>query len=127
MTRKYDARGELVEEACYGTDGEPTLSDEGWSRITYVNDDLGRAIERAHFGVRGEPVIGKDERYHRGKRSLDERGNPLEVAFFGTDGWPIAIADSNSKRHCAWLVSRWAAKGTEMARECFDASGRLIP
>ena len=69
-----------------GVEGEPVLKDKGWARITYVNDELGRSIERAHFGVRGEPVIGRNDRYHRGKRVLDERSNMLSSLYLEQTG-----------------------------------------
>ena len=47
-------------------DGEPVLNDEGFARVTNVNDEFGRTIEQAFFGIQGEPVVGtKNYRYHR--------------------------------------------------------------
>ena len=56
-------------EAFFGTDGEPILNDEGFARVNYVNDEVGRILEQAFFGVQGEPVVGTNRyRYHRVKR-----------------------------------------------------------
>jgi hypothetical protein len=127
MTRRYDKRKALVEEAYFGVSGEPVLSDEGSARITYVNDERGRPIEWAHFGVRGEPVIGKSVPSHRVKGVLDEQGRFLEVSLFGTDGKPQVLAFGEGRRRCARLVLRYGAEREVTSRDCFDALGTPVP
>jgi YD repeat-containing protein len=49
----YDARGNLIEVACYGIDGKPTLSEDGYARVTRSYDALGNVTEVAHYGIDG--------------------------------------------------------------------------
>lgn len=126
LTQRFDSNNSLVEEAYFGSDGEPFLKGDGWSRVTYVRDKLGRDIERAYFGVHGEPVIERTQRFHRGKRVLDDRENMLELETFGTDGKPLVLKWSDGTRSCARRVWRYDAKNKQVGEVCFDAAGRIV-
>jgi hypothetical protein len=103
------------------------LNDRGFARAKLVNDDLGREIERSYFGVRGEPVVGKNNfAYHRASQKLDPRGNPVEFATFGLDGRPIEVVDPATGRRCAKLVRRFDPNNKEIESHCLDASGAPV-
>jgi hypothetical protein len=111
----------------FGVNGEPVLNDGRFARISVTNDKLGRQVEWAYFGIRGEPTIGPEDRpYHRARRILDERGNVLELATFGLDGKPVEVLDAASGRRCAKLVRRFDATNKEIDSKCFDATGNAI-
>jgi hypothetical protein len=97
-TRRYDDGGQVIEEAYFGTEGEPVISEDGYARIVKVYDALGHLVEWAHFGTQGEKVIGTKEDYHRAKLVLDERGNRLELAFFGPNDKPMLRKEGYFRR-----------------------------
>ena len=104
------------------------MNDRGFSRVKIVNDDLGREIEWSYYGIWSEPVIGKNSyAYHRARRKLDLRGNPLEFATFGLDGKPIEVVDSATGRRCARLVRSFDAGNNQTDSQCFDATGMPVP
>jgi hypothetical protein len=65
--------------------------------------------------------------FHRLRRILDERGNVLEVATFGTDGEPLEVLDATGGRRCAKLIRHFDATNKEIDSECFDAVGNPRP
>jgi hypothetical protein len=121
-TRSYDPQGALLENAFFGVAGEPVLIDEGFARVTFVNDEFGRTIEQAFFGRRGEPVIGtKNYPYHRAKYVLNEQGNQLEFATFGTDEKPINVKEGYAK-----TARRYDPRGALVEVAYFGTSGEPV-
>ena len=57
VTRVYDARGNVTEEAVFGTDGKPVLHKAGGAKFTRIYDGQGNVTEIAFFGVDGKPVL----------------------------------------------------------------------
>ena len=124
--RNFDEKNFLIEEAYFRPDGELFVGKEGWARQTYVRDSLGRDVEKAYFGARGEPVIDSTEHFHRGVRVLDEKENMLELTTYGTNGKPLALKRAKGKFACARTVWRYDAKGNQTAETCYDTAGRLL-
>ena len=60
FTHRYNDYGDLIEEAYFGTDGEPVLGNDGYARPHAVIDRNGRVIEEAYFGTDGKPVNAKE-------------------------------------------------------------------
>ena len=60
FTRRYNDYGDLIEEAYFGTGGEPVLRDDGYARLTRVIDRDGHIIEEAYIGTDREPVKQKN-------------------------------------------------------------------
>ena len=60
-TWRYDERGNVIEVAYFGTDGQPSLrKDWGMARVTYRHDQRGNIVDRVHFGVDGQPILRRD-------------------------------------------------------------------
>jgi hypothetical protein len=61
ITSVYDAHGNNVENAYYGTDGKPVLRrDWGIARVTNSYDARGYRVEQAYLGTDGKPALRKD-------------------------------------------------------------------
>ena len=130
-----------IEEAYFGTEGEPVVSEDGYARIVKVYDALGRVVEWAHFGVQGEKVIGTKEDYHRARVVLDERGNRLEFAAFGPDDKPVLLKEGYSRKVMRYDVHDHLLEdayfgvddepvvgdaGYSRATQTFDSRGKVI-
>jgi hypothetical protein len=53
-----------VEWACFGIDGQPVLTKDGYHKLTLKYDGQGNVREWAYFGVDGQPVLHKNG-YHK--------------------------------------------------------------
>ena len=102
------------------------LTTDRRARITFVNDERGRSIGRAHFGVRGEPVVGTTEAYHRARRRLDDQSKMLEFALFGTDGQPVEVIDFQRSRRRARFVFHYGTDRQQGGPDFFDARGNPV-
>ena len=56
LTQAYDDRGNITEQAYFGTDGEPILSKKGYARITWSYDDAGNRNKTVRYNLDGEEV-----------------------------------------------------------------------
>jgi len=89
---RRNARGALVEEHAFGTDGMPTLTDDGYSRTCIRHDARGNVIEELLFGVNGEPVLCTDG-YSVRQLSYDARDRALTIKLLGVRGEPVDNID----------------------------------
>ena len=117
--------GPSSNEVYFGVNGEPVLSGrevcphQHYDRQAWPSGRVGlfRGSGRTgDYGPEGCP-------FHRLRRILDERGNELESATFGTDGEPLEVLDATSGRRCAKLIRRFDATNKEIDSACFDAAG----
>lgn len=83
----FDAHGNLLEEAYFGTQGERVARPDGWSFAKHEYDDYGRQKTTSYFGIKGEPVRVRG--YHVVARSYDDRGNAVETRYLDIDRSPV--------------------------------------
>lgn len=126
---RYDDHNGRLTEAYFDEKGEPVVLEGGWARMEYKNDDHRRNIERAYFGKNGERVVGQytstSSKYHRATRKLDNRGNILELEYFGTDGQPLEVIDSNGKRY-AKSIHHYDLNNEMIDAEYYDIQGNRV-
>jgi hypothetical protein len=114
-TAKYDERGDRVEWAAFGRNGEPVTTTWGYHRWFIRQDSRGRkekVFERAtptgqlvfwkreapggrllecvYLDADGKPALDPEGAYHRTVRRYDDRARLVEIAYFGLDGKPAA-------------------------------------
>ena len=90
VTKKYDGRGNEIEEAYFGVDGQPCLVNDGYAKFTRKYDGRDNETEAAFFGVEGRPCLVNDG-YAKIARKYDGRGNQIEEVYFGVEGQPIIM------------------------------------
>jgi TPR repeat protein len=86
----FDAFGYLNSFSFYGTDGKPTLNNEGFAKAVIKNDSKGNKVEAKFFGVDGALIPGKDGAVIN-KYVYDGRGNLIEHSFWDRDEKPVYI------------------------------------
>jgi hypothetical protein len=81
-TKTFDDAGRVTEEAYFEADGKTPcrLENGGYSRLTHKYDEDGKLVERTTYGH--DPSEG----YAVTKSKYDRRGNPIEDAYFDTNG-----------------------------------------
>jgi eukaryotic-like serine/threonine-protein kinase len=119
-TRRYDEHNALIEEAWSGPDDEPVLNDEGWARLTNVNDARGRSLETAWFGIDGKPVMLR-QGYAKRTRHYDGGGQVIEEAYFDTDGKPAISEDGYAR-----IAKAYDALGHIVGWARFGAQGEKV-
>jgi hypothetical protein len=86
-TRRYDDRGNVIEEAFFDAANRPVIDYwAGYARTTTRCDPSDRVTERAFFGADGEPLVVP---YFGGARvtyRYDDHGRLIEETHYGADG-----------------------------------------
>jgi len=52
----YDAWGDRIEWACFGTNGRPTNCSDGYAKKTMNYDEQGNLTDASYFDASGKPV-----------------------------------------------------------------------
>jgi YD repeat-containing protein len=126
--RKFDPRGNLIGVEFLGLDGKPILSAEGITRVAYAYDTRNREVGRAFFGLDGERVLLADTGQggifgHAGfHKKYDDRGNMIEVAYFGTEGKPRLTNEKIAK-----IKYEFNARSQEVGRAFFGVDDKPTP
>lgn len=84
----YDARGERVQEASFGPDGRPVICAEGFASKRTCPLPTGLTSEETYHGPSGELINSRDGPARTTYR-YNERWQPIEIAYFGSDGQPV--------------------------------------
>ena len=119
-TAKYDEHGNQVEWACFGLRDEPAIDQSLGNhmfKITY--DELGNEIAREMCGVDGKLCLVKNG-FAKTTAKYDERGNPVEWAFFGLYGEPTI--DQIWGYHI--LRAAYDERGYRISGECAGIDGK---
>jgi hypothetical protein len=87
ISRRFDARGNLAEQANLGIDDRLVLY-KNYARIVQSHDAFGNAVEETFLDADGKPTLHQDG-YAKVTYRYDARGNIVEVSHFGIDGKPI--------------------------------------
>jgi tRNA A-37 threonylcarbamoyl transferase component Bud32 len=82
---RYNVRGQVLSEECFGLDGNPVADVNGGARYTCAYDDAGRPIDLALFDAHGNSVRGQ-QGFARRTWSYDEQGRLEETATYDTQG-----------------------------------------
>ena len=123
MTAVYDPRGNIIEEAYQGVDGEPTLrKGAGVARVASIYDVNGNKVEEAFSGVDGAPALHKDLGAARVTYAYDARGDRVEIAFFGIDGKPALHKDWGAAR----MKAAYDARGNAIEGAFFGVNGEPV-
>jgi hypothetical protein len=81
VKRRLDVFGRVTETTYYGVDGVLKGTNEGYAKLVSEYDSYGRLAGQAQFGSDGLPTMIAG--VHRFTRVYDERGNLIEVRYFG--------------------------------------------
>ncbi|MDR3261102.1 MAG: toll/interleukin-1 receptor domain-containing protein, partial [Tannerella sp.] len=108
MGRKYDydIYGNICRAEYVGKDNKSVLNQRFWS------DKNGNIIEKAYFGMDGNPCLAENSGYAKWTRKYNKRGNQIEETYFGIDGNPCLNNDS---------VAIWTAKYDERGNQIEEA------
>ena len=89
-------------------------------------DKLGRQVEWAYFGVRGEPADTAPgvSPFHRLRRILDEKRQRAGTGQHSErTGGRLRFWTMTGGRRCAKLIQHFDATNKQIGSECFDAAG----
>jgi C-terminal processing protease CtpA/Prc len=84
VTKRYDERGNALEEAYFGLDGKRVLHKDGFAILRRKFNERGKLIEVAYFDVDEKPVAFKAGPA-RITHSYNENGRSLGSKYFDKD------------------------------------------
>jgi hypothetical protein len=87
---EYDEQGNKIAETYLGKDGKPMSLADGYATVKSAYDSRGNVTQKRFYGVNGEAVVSKKDRYHGFNAQYDEQGNRT-VTYVGKDGKPIVL------------------------------------
>ncbi|PYI87523.1 MAG: hypothetical protein DME26_05880 [Verrucomicrobia bacterium] len=111
----YDERGNLTNTIYLGMNGLPTLTTSGYAGVVMKWDERGNRIEWACFDREGSPAIDKSVGNHMIRTAYDERGNPTNTVYLGTNGQPTLTTSGYAR-----IVMKWDERGNQIESACFD-------
>ncbi len=116
---EHDKLGRQVGGSGFGVNGEPVQMAEGYHGIRYVFDSASRLTESMLFDPGGKPARHPKDFWHRCVSKYDDRGNMVELAYFGVDGKPVADADGVSR-------TMWTFDDADryLTWRCYGADGK---
>ena len=114
---KYDNLGRLIEKT-YLDRNKPILLPTGYATEKYSYDVHGKTTELTFYGVKGEPVLHQEARYHGWHSEFDERGNEIAIVFVGVDRKPTVNSYGYATRK-----STYNARGQLVKVEFFGTNG----
>ena len=82
----------------YYLNGDPVLTKDKISIIQRQYDENGNIASERYFGVNGEPVVHKKNKYHRIDREYLDAKHITSEAWYGKDGLPMKM---NNNKYCA--------------------------
>lgn len=93
--RKYDKKGNLVEESCFDGNNLPCLNGDGYSIIRYEYDDRNNMRQAQMFDQNMKPCSDYLN-VHLKKFDYDDQGNQIKLSFFDTEGKACLNSDNMS-------------------------------
>jgi membrane-associated protease RseP (regulator of RpoE activity) len=107
IDRKYNLRGDIIEESVFDSDDQPMVGPGGFHKSVQQFDGSER-IEIQMFGVDGKPTADKSgivhQRYH-----YNDRRQVVKTENLGADGKPALGSDG---------IAAWTIK--------YDSEGRVV-
>jgi len=120
--RKYDSRGNLIEDSFYDTADRPVVSSEGYHIHRMKYDNFNRCIEESSFGTDGKPLAVNGTHIVTYLHD-DTTGNVVQIEYFGTDSAPVNTANGGFHR----VVISYSSDGSiATMRRYYDVSGNLL-
>lgn len=86
IVQTYDHRGNVVNESYYDTGGLLCEDNGGVAKCEMKYDVYGRREEECCYGKDGKPVRNYANQSSKIRYKYDNRGNIVELSFYGTDG-----------------------------------------
>ena len=127
-TASFDAHGNVVEQASFGTDDKPCINNHGYARATASYDARDNKTEIAYYDVKGAPArFGSfyGGGYARATLRYDDRGNQVELAFYGTDG-RLTLLNGVAESGYARETWRYDERGNTIETAYFGPDGKPI-
>ena len=119
VSRKCDERGNEVELACFGINGEPVVDQvDGYHILKNAYDERGNRIEWDYFDVNGKPVPTK-ELYAKSTAKYDAHGNQVDWECFDVDGKPCLAREGYEK-----AITKYDERGNPVEWDYFDTAGQ---
>ncbi len=119
VRNRWDKNGKLIEHALLDSTGSPCTGKDGFSRVTFRNNEKGHCTESAYYGEDGRPCLCKDG-YSRATYVCDEKGNTLEARSYDTQGKPCMSSYGFCRK-----VSRYDERGLQVEACYFDTQDQL--
>lgn len=126
LSKKYDDRGNMVGDICYGmdTDGSsalsPVLNNFGYTARKIEYDDRRNMVWIGYFDLDGNLVIQNDG-YAVSKSEFDNKGNQTKISYFDTNDELI-----QSSMGFAVRKSEYDERGNELQSSTYGANNKLI-
>ncbi len=143
LRMKYDARGNMIEQAYFDTAGKPCRHTDGNHALRFTYDERDRVARLDYLGTNGKPVAWRGQ-MASSLRSYDARDNLTELRFLGVSGKPTLV-NGVHKRTTRYdpqdrplVVTRHGVDGRPFAETrhdtegpieevAFDKDGRALP
>jgi len=116
ITHRFDARGNMVEQANLGIDGR-LVPYQNYAKLILVNDAAGNVVEETALDADGRLTLHQDG-YAKAAYRYDARGNVVETAHFGIDGKPTLHGNGYAK-----AAFRYDASSNLTGAEYFGIDG----
>jgi hypothetical protein len=118
--RSYGSRHELLAEAYFGLNSLPAKKD-GYAKVTYEYDDLGRIKQSHYWGIDGKPTLTQKDGLASLATTYDIRGDQVELLAYGTHDEPI-VAKLGFHRQ----TNSYDARHQLLESATYDTLGHLI-
>ena len=82
---KYDQHGNETEVSFYDANDHPVTCDLGYAVMKKEYNKQGQIIKESYFDSENKPAINKDQSSHKLETDYDEKGNKIEIRYFGAD------------------------------------------
>jgi energy-coupling factor transporter ATP-binding protein EcfA2 len=115
---EYDEHENLVLLTYLGLDEKPALLADGYATIRSTYDERGNRTEKELQGVKGEPVVSKEDGYHSWEAQYDKRGKQIEITYLGLDEKPVLLPDGY-----ATMRSTYDSRGNVIRLTYHSANG----
>lgn len=128
ITESFDAHGNLVEQASFGTDNKLCINAHGYARVTASYDARDNKTEIAYYDIKGAPVTYRSFSgggYARATLRYDGRGNQVELAFYGTNG-SLTLLNGVAESGYARETWRYDERGNTIETAYFSPDGKPI-
>jgi len=110
-TMAYDARGNMVEEAYFGLQGEPVLGGQGYARQTVRWGPRGELVEKAFWGLDGRPILSQ-EGFARETQAHDQESSQVRIQTFDMKGKRLDDFIQDDGAHKRALATIGALRGS---------------
>lgn len=119
--RKFDDRGNIIEESFFSPSGAPALCNAGVSKIVKEYNSLNKVVHWLNYDTAGNTIKNSEDNAPEAKFEYDGRGNQTLIAIFDGHGRPF-----NSMKNWQRAEYKYDNRNRLIELAYFDKDGRPV-